>query len=206
MTVLNETILRRTVVTLVIAMTLFTSGRSQTTQERGSQTASPFSALPEFVVLDQDGRRVRFYTDLIKGKVVVLSFFYTDCSFVCDGQGRNFAKLQSLLGDRLGRDIFLISVTRTPLADTPKKLKAWGRRFRLRAGWTLVTGKTPDIARLLATFAGDNLGAQEMHSAPILIGNDVTGLWLNSSGLSAPEELLKLINRVSERTQALLRD
>ncbi len=153
-------------------------------------------AIPDFVVQDQDGKNVRFYSDLIKGKVVVLSFFYTDCAFICDGQGRNFAKLQSLLGDRLGRDVFLISVTRTPTTDTPSKLKAWAQRYGVKPGWTLITGKTPDIARLVVTFARDNLGPQEAHSAPIFIGNDATNSWLFSSGLSAPAQLAALINKV----------
>ena len=70
--------------------------------------------IPDVVVTDQDGRKVRFYSDLIKDKVVVLSFFYTSCTFVCTRQGKVFSELQSLLGERLGKSVFLISVTRDP--------------------------------------------------------------------------------------------
>lgn len=152
--------------------------------------------IPDFVVLDQDGNRVRFYTDLIKGKVVILSFFYTECNFVCDVQGQNFTRLQTLLGDSLGREVFIVSVTRTPVADPPAKLKEWARRHRVKKGWTLVTGKTPDIARLVGTFARDNLGPQEMHAAPIFIGNDATHSWIFSNGLTAPDQLAGLIRKV----------
>lgn len=154
--------------------------------------------IPDFILRNQDGRDVRFYTDLIKGKVVVLSFFYTDCAFVCDGQGRNLAKLQTLLGDRLGRDVFLVSVTRTPAADNPARLKAWANRYGVKPGWTLLTGRTPEVARLVVTFARDSIGPQESHSAPVFVGNDATNTWIFSSGLSAPEALADLIARVSQ--------
>ncbi|HSS18888.1 MAG TPA: SCO family protein [Pyrinomonadaceae bacterium] len=155
--------------------------------------------IPNFVLRDQSGKNVRFYSDLIKGKIILLSFFFTECRAVCDAQGRNLAKLQTLLGKRLGRDVFIISVTRTPETDTSTNLSAWARRFSVKPGWTLVTGNRPDIARLVGTFANDSLGSQEMHSSPILIGNDKTGSWFISSGLSAPDRLLELIGRVTDR-------
>src|SRR5215510_1800366 len=97
--------------------------------------------IPDVVLRDQEGRKVRFYSDLIKDKVVVLSFFYTSCNYSCTMQGQTFSKLQSLLGDRLGKSVFLISVSTDPAKDTPQLLKAWGKRYDVQSGWTLATGK-----------------------------------------------------------------
>ena len=189
------------------SQTVRTSGRmtGPSSHSMGQQQTQPgvetnlHLNFPDFTLIDQEGRRVRFYTDLIKGKVVLLSFFYTTCGFVCDVQGRNLAKLQSRLGDLLGTDVYLISVTRDPVTDTPAQLKKWSREHGVKHGWTLVTGDTKDVAKLVARFQSDTIGPVDSHSATIYIGNDVTGIWRSSSGLAPPETLMALIDDVSQR-------
>ncbi len=154
--------------------------------------------LPDLELLDQNGKRVRFYTDLIKDKVVILSFFYTSCEYVCTMQGRNFAALQTKLGARMGKDVFLILVTRDPQVDTPQKLKKWGTTYGVKHGWTLVTGGTKEVERLIGIFTGDKPGPVEAHSTGIYIGNDAKGAWIYSDGLSAPDLLIKSINQLLE--------
>ena len=109
--------------------------------------------IPDVEVRNQDGQDVRFYSDLIKDKVVVLNFFYANCTYVCARQGKVFSDLQSLLGERLGKSVFLISVSTDPLNDNPQQLKAWGARYKLQPGWTLVTG---DEAEMPALHEVDN--------------------------------------------------
>lgn len=155
--------------------------------------------VPDAALVDQAGRRVRFYTDMMKGKVVVLSFFYTTCTFVCDAQGRNLAKLQTRLGERLGSDVFLVSVTRDPATDTPRRLGGWARAHGVKSGWSLLTGDAKDVSRIIARFLSDTVGPAESHAATIYVGNDATGSWLAASGLATPEELLGLIDAVSGR-------
>lgn len=159
------------------------------------------SPIPDAALLNQGGRRVRFYTDMLKGKVVVLSFFYTTCTFVCDAQGRNLAGLQARLGDRLGREVFLVSVTRDPATDTPRRLRAWARAHGVRDGWSLLTGEVKDVSPIVARFLSDTVGPAESHSATIYVGNEATGAWLTASGLAAPQELLGMIEAVSGRAQ-----
>jgi len=153
--------------------------------------------IPDLVMQDQEGRRVRFYSDLIKDKVVVLSFFYTSCTYTCTMQGRTFSKLQSLLGERLGKSVFLISVTTNPAKDDPSHLKAWGRRYDLQTGWTLVTGQEVEMNQLLISFTGSPAGVQ-MHLPTTFIGNDRKGLWTSAAGVFAPEDLLKVVDLVSQ--------
>ena len=151
--------------------------------------------IPDLDVRDQDGGKLRFYSDLIKGKVVVLSFFYTSCTYSCTMQGQTFSKLQSLLGERLGKSVFLISVTTDPARDGPAQLKSWGKRYDIQAGWTLVTGKEAEMNKLLLSFTGNRAGAG-MHLPSTFIGNDRTGLWTSAVGIFAPEELLKAVNNI----------
>src|SRR5216684_4327926 len=48
-----------------------------------------------------DGRTVRFYDDLVKGKIVLINFIYTACGDICPGMTQNLAEVQALLGDRV---------------------------------------------------------------------------------------------------------
>jgi cytochrome oxidase Cu insertion factor (SCO1/SenC/PrrC family) len=152
--------------------------------------------IPDTEVLDQDGRRVRFYSDLIKGKVVVMTFFFTSCTLVCPPQGRALAKLKSSLAERFGREVFFISVSKDPETDTPARLKSWGEQFGAGGGWTLVTGEQGVMKRLVWDFTGEGLG-QQMHSPILLIGNDRTGVWTEAEGLAAPEEVIREIDKVA---------
>ncbi|HYG79539.1 MAG TPA: SCO family protein, partial [Pyrinomonadaceae bacterium] len=127
--------------------------------------------IPDVEVLDQDGRKVRFYSDLIKDRVVVISFFFASCTFVCPPQAHALARLRTSLADRFGREVFFVSVSKDPETDTPQRLKTWGGQFKVGGGWTLVTGGKEVMKRLVWDFTGEGLG-QQMHSPILLIGND----------------------------------
>ncbi len=157
--------------------------------------------IPDLDVRDQDGRKIRFYSDLIKDKVVVLSFFYTSCSNSCTLQGQTFSKLQSLLGDRLGKSVYMISVTTDPARDDSAKLKSWGKRYDVQDGWTLVTGKEAEMNKLLLPFTGMGAGAG-MHLPATFIGNQKTGVWTSASGVFDPQALLDTVDFVTRESAA----
>jgi cytochrome oxidase Cu insertion factor (SCO1/SenC/PrrC family) len=151
---------------------------------------------PDLLLRNQHGEKVRFYTDLIKGKVVVLTFFYSTCGYLCDIQGNVLTRLQSSLGNRLGKEVFIISVTRDPATDTPVRLKAWSKRYKVKPGWTLVTGEIDEVSKLLRMFVGDGPGASEMHSSDLFIVNDKAQKWFVAPGVADPEPLLELIDSI----------
>jgi len=157
--------------------------------------------IPDLVLRDQDGRRVRLYSDLIKDKVVVLSFFYTSCTYTCTMQGKVFSELQSLLGERLGKSVFLISVTIDPVRDNPQRLKAWAERYKIKPGWTLVTGNEAEMSKFLVQFTGTKTGG--MHLPSVFIANERKGLWTSAVGLFTPEHLLKVVNSLTPPEEQL---
>jgi protein SCO1/2 len=152
--------------------------------------------LPDLVLLDQKGRRVHFYSDLIKNKIVLISFFYTTCSNTCLRQGRVFADLQNELGDRLGKDIFLISVSIDPKTDTPERLRSWSKQYGVRKGWTLVTGGRSEMEKLVGHLTGNPLGRVQIHVPFIYLGNDKKAHWTTTYGLAAPKILAKQIEEM----------
>ena len=153
-------------------------------------------AIPDVEVVDQNERKVRFYTDLFKDRVVVVSFFFTSCTFICPLQGQVLAKLQPALGDKMGKEVFFISVSKDPKTDTPQRLSLWARQYEVKTGWTLVTGSETVMKRLLRDLIGEEPGP-ELHSPVVLIGNDRTGVWEAAEGLSSPDKLVEIIERVS---------
>ena len=193
-----------TLVTVVMAWFLLCCSTIVLGQERNVVTEQAVEVdiegiklkIPDLLLRDQEGRRVRFYSDLIKDKVVVVSFFYTSCSYSCTLQGRTFSKLQSLLGERLGKSIFLISVTTDPVKDNPEQLKAWARRYDVQSGWTLVTGEEGEMNKLLKPFIGNTAGGG-MRVPATFIGNDRKRLWTSAAGIFSAEELIKVIDHIS---------
>jgi protein SCO1/2 len=158
---------------------------------KGNAATAAKPSIPDVEVVDQDGRKSRFYTDLVKGKMVIINFVFTSCTYVCPMQGANFARLQTALGDRLGRDIHLISVSTDPLVDTPERLKAWGERFGAKPGWTLVTGGKDEMDKLLQSLTGDAARRGE-HSPVVLLGDFEKGAWVRAYALAEPERYLQL--------------
>ena len=152
--------------------------------------------IPDILLLDQNGKQVRLYSDLVKDKIVLVHFFFTKCSDVCPMQGRALMKLKSRLGQRLGRDVFVVSISRDPLNDTPEELSKWGKLFGVGPGWTLATGDLPVIKKLLWDLTGEDIG-QIAHESQVLIGNDRTGVWTSTDGLLLTDEILKVIDEVS---------
>ncbi|HJQ30547.1 MAG TPA: SCO family protein [Pyrinomonadaceae bacterium] len=165
-------------------------------QESNADGASSKMTIPDVELLDQNGRRVHFYTDLVKGKVVAVQFIFTTCTTICPPLGATFARVQKELGERAGRDVTLISVSVDPVTDTPERLKAWGEKFHAAEGWTFVTGAKPQVDELLRAL-GAGVGSPSEHTPEILIGNETAGQWTRAYGLTGPVALVKLIEAAS---------
>src|SRR5688500_12268140 len=101
--------------------------------------------IPDVELLDQNGKKVHFYTDLVKGQTVVINFIFTTCTTICPPLGATFARVQKELGDRAGRDVSFISISVDPATDTPERLKAGGSKIQAGDGKTFVTGTEPDL-------------------------------------------------------------
>jgi protein SCO1 len=157
--------------------------------------------IPDAAVIDQHGRPVRFYNDLVKGRVVAINFIFTRCQTICPALGVNFGQLQSLLDDRA---VQLISVSLDPVNDRPAQLAEWAKRYGGGPNWTLVTGEKSVIDGLLKAL-GAFTADKANHSPLILLGVDNSGTWRRLDGLTAPErvkrEILALA-QAGERAQA----
>ncbi|MCA1579196.1 MAG: SCO family protein [Acidobacteria bacterium] len=156
----------------------------------------PTLTIPDVEVLDQEGRKQKFYTDLVKGKIVVINFVFTTCKSMCPLLATNFSRLQTALGERLNKEVFLISVSTDPETDSPERLKAWGEKFKAKDGWTFVTGNKEQLTPILQVFTGD--GPRTGYHIPSLyVVNGLKNAHRPAYGFESAENVLKLIDELA---------
>jgi protein SCO1 len=155
---------------------------------------------PNVPLVTQDGKAVRFYDDLLKGKKVVINVIFTVCTDVCPLETANLVQLTKLLGDRVGTDVFFYSISIDPLRDTPPVLKAYAEKFGAGGpGWLFLTGKAEDIKLITKKLAlirdRDNPTSRESHHAPYLVlGIESSGLWTRKHATTNPRFLASTMN------------
>jgi cytochrome oxidase Cu insertion factor (SCO1/SenC/PrrC family) len=162
---------------------------------QAKKTEKPKMVIPDVKVLDQDGNALNFYTDLIKGKTVAINFIFTNCTTICPPLAATFARLQKEMGDKIGKDVHLISISVDPVTDTPERLKAWGAKFKAGPGWTFVTGEKQEMDKLLNAL-GAAVSKREDHTPAIIIGNDSKGVWTRTYGLAKVNQIISVIHDV----------
>jgi len=126
-------------------------------------------AVPDLELTDQDGRQVKLYDGLMKGKLVVLNFFYTTCVGPCPTTGLWLSKLQEKLGERQSKDVIIVSISIDPQVDTPEKIKQWAAHWKRKQGWTLLTSKSEAVSKLSRQFLSGEL--KGMHSPVVFVGD-----------------------------------
>jgi protein SCO1/2 len=156
---------------------------------------------PNVTLRTQDNQQVRFYDDVIKGKVVVINFIFVACTALCPRATANLAKLQQALGDHAGRDVFIVSISVDPEHDTPAVLKEYAERFHARAGWTFLTGTMADIKliqRKLGAYPKDGTP----HTGMAIYGNESSGSWSATPIITNGAGMARIVLRLVEPTIA----
>lgn len=164
--------------------------------------ANPGSAwgekyFPNLDLVTQDGEKVRFYDDLIKGKVFAISFIYTRCTDSCPLETAALRKLEKALGDKMGKDVVFYSISIDGDRDKPEELKEYAKKFNAGPGWTFLTGRPEDVKQLrqkLGMYRNDGQNeALNEHGISILMGNERAGQWIKRSPFEETAALVKVL-------------
>jgi len=177
----------------LVAPTVDTATTSPSTAiaPTGDVASISSSRIPDIHVLDQNGKSLNFYRDLIKGKTVAINFIFTTCTTICPPLTATFRRVQQDLTER-AIPAQLISISVDPSTDTPERLRDFAAKFKAGPGWTFLTGEKSEIDSLLRAF-GVAVADKNDHTPMILVGNDVTGYWTRTYGLSSPTTLVQVI-------------
>jgi protein SCO1/2 len=150
------------------------------------------STIPDVELVNQEGRRVHLYSDLVKGKAVAINFIYTHCENYCPRQGRLFTDVQRRLQEQMGKEVSLISVSIDPERDSPERLKEWAARQGVQPGWTLLTGDRKVINQVLLTLVGAILVPGD-HEPFVLVGSDFRSDLAREGGMGSGERVAALL-------------
>lgn len=152
---------------------------------------------PNVVLTDHNGRQMRFYDDVIRGKVVAINFIYTSCGNICPLDTAQLRRVQQILGNRVGRDVHMYTISLDPERDRPEQLRQFMRIYDVGPGWTFLTGSTADVELLqrrlgIRAVSPDRLSE---HDTSIIFGNEPTGQWIRRTAYENPQLMADLLGR-----------
>ena len=150
---------------------------------------------PNVVLTDQDGKKHRFYDDLLKDKIVTINFMFTTCKDICPLDTANLLRVQELLGDRVGKDFFMYSISIDPENDSPAALKRYMETYGVKPVWTFLTGSKEDVDLIISKLAMrvSTPGKPQDHDTSIRLGNEKLGQWIKRSVFDDPKVLANLL-------------
>jgi protein SCO1/2 len=174
-------------------------------QTSAAATSTPRVRAPHFpnvVLTSHRGQALRFYTDVLRGKTVVIGLMYTRCAGICPATVVGMRQLQEALGPRAGRDISLYSVTLDPEYDAADVLGRYAKTIEAGPGWSFLTGSPSDIElvrRRLGFVDPDPVVDRDKsrHSGMLLCGSEPYDRWAASPAAAPTRRILKLLSRVS---------
>ena len=156
------------------------------TQTDGQAAAARY--FPNLVLRTQHNQPVHLYEDLLKGKVVLINFIFTSCQGVCAPMTANLARTQNYLGEHVGKDVVMISISVDPAVDTPEVLRKYADKFKAKPGWYFLTGDKKNVDWVLYKLGG-YVEDKQQHTSVLIIGNEVTGEWLKLSAMATPSDI-----------------
>ncbi len=148
--------------------------------------------LTDVRLMNQYGEPMRLFSDLVQGKTVVVNSFFGTCKEACPTINHKMAQIQAALGNRLGSEVHLLSITVDPEHDTPARLRTLSEGYEARKGWYFLTGSKENVDFALSRL-GYFVDAKESHKNVFTIGNERTGLWKKALGVGSAETLIETV-------------
>jgi protein SCO1/2 len=203
----------RTLIILLFAVTAMSSGvaaadedphakhRAMMQQKPDPAAQSADIDLRDQWLVDQDGRELKFVSDVVGDNIVVMDFVYTTCTTICPVLSALFTQVQGQLGEAVGDEVMLVSMSVDPIRDTPQRLKAYSAKHRAGDGWLWLTGEKADVEDVL-TGLGAYTPSFEDHPSMVLIGDGRTGEWKRLFGFPNPDRIVQIVNDFREQRKA----
>jgi protein SCO1 len=166
--------LRSLVTVAALLLAFSTLGGTTSAAPKGGPWGADY--FPNVLLVTHEGKTVRFYDDLLKDKRVLINFIFTSCEKACPLDTAKLAGVQKSLGPRVGRDIFMYSITLDPEHDTPEALKAYAEKYGAGPGWLFLTGTRVDIDKVRFKFG--ERGEKEGHENTVRVGNVASRQWM----------------------------
>ena len=182
-----------------VAFRPFAATRAQFAPPESGREIMRKRYFPNVPLVSHEGKRLSFYDDLLKDKIVVLNLMYADCTSVCPRITSNLLAAQRILEKRVARDVFFYSLTIKPKQDTPGKLRSYAKMHGVERNWLFLTGRPDDLEllRLKLGYADPNPEKdrkdRSLHSGMVRYGNEPLSQWSSVQGSADPEWIAEQI-------------
>ena len=170
-------------------------GAAAAAPEKAPPVAEARVDVPDVELVDQDGRPVRLRELLSGDKAVVADFIFTTCTTVCPVLSGILSRMQDKLGDHLGKDVLMVSITVDPDRDTPARLKAYARKWKARPGWVWLTGPKDVVEKVLRGMGAYTPSFTD-HPPMVLVGDATTGAWTRYNGFPNTSLILARVDEI----------
>ena len=166
--------------------------------QQRSETNADFAdiTLPDVTLVTQDGLQTNLAHDVVGDRLVIIDFVYTTCTTVCPVLSATFRQVQGRLGDRLGADVVMISLSVDPLRDTPARLKKYASNLGARDGWVWLTGNKQTVTSVLQEFGAYTPNFAD-HPSVVLVGDGVNGKWARFLGFPSADQIVGKVHEFS---------
>ena len=168
---------------------------------RAKSGAAPESlsiTAPDLELMNHNGERVRFATDVLGDQLVVMDFIYTSCTTVCPVLSAIMSQVSDKLDSRFGDDVQLVSMSVDPGRDTPARLKSYGGKLGAGANWTFLTGAKNNVDRVLKEFGAYTPNFDD-HTPMLVVGDPASGRWYRFFGFVSPDRLLGAVETLHKQ-------
>lgn len=163
---------------------------------QGQDQSAPVAlSVPDIEVVNQDGQHVRFNSQVVEGRIAIVTGFFTTCSAMCPITQEKLSQVARLLGPRLGKDVIIVSVSVDAENDTPARMRDWAEKFHTGPGWTLLSGNRAEVDTLLKSL-GLFVELRQRHQSALMVGSAATG-WVRISSWTPSEKLARLAESMS---------
>ncbi|MCC4114363.1 SCO family protein [Aromatoleum toluclasticum] len=149
-------------------------------------------------LVDQNGRKLQFYSDVLKDRVVMLNVVYTNCKDACPLITRKLKEVRDALGEEAARKVHFISISSDPLNDTPQSLKAFAAKNEADSpNWTFLTGDKASVDFVLSRLGQLGQSAEE-HSTLLIAGDVATKRWNKIRPDAPPPAIAERLRMLTE--------
>ena len=181
---------------LLALAALAAASLSSTQSAKGTGAARDY--FTDTILVDQNGRTHRFYSDLIAGRIVIINIIFIGCRSSCPIIMGRLVELQDLLGPRRD-DVSILSISADPVLDTPQMLHAYADSLRAGPGWYFLTG-TKDAVDTVLSRMGNRSSRPEDHSDVVVVGNDASATWIKLTAVATTEDIARAVLEVSAKS------
>jgi len=153
-------------------------------------------------LINQDGETVRFFDDVLKDKVVVINFVFTNCEGACPLITHKLTLVRDGLEGKIGNPIQFVSLSLDPARDTPAAMKEFAQKHNAdHEGWIFLTGKSENLDNIIQRL-GQFTDDIEQHSTMMLAGNVNAAHWMKIQPQEMPPQIVEKLKLLMEDNEA----